>query len=169
MSACHFCPSLWTDKSGQCRLFSIHRISLFLLLFAHERPSPFFYICPTKKIRHSIHVLLAYVLHNVCNSVVLCSVSHLTSETPREPNNRDRTCSRTEVHVPMDVKHCRTSSLACSIQYNWSELGNAVFAALTKANSSLEPVMTFSVTCVQYYWSPGLNQFVNHATDRKYS
>ena len=46
---CHFCPSLWTDKSGQCRLFFVHRISLFLLLFAHKRPSPFFYICPTKK------------------------------------------------------------------------------------------------------------------------
>jgi len=45
---CHFCPSLWTDKSGQCRLFSVYRISLFLLLFAHKRPSPFFYICPTK-------------------------------------------------------------------------------------------------------------------------
>jgi len=25
---CHFCPSMWTDKSGQCRLFSIHRIAV---------------------------------------------------------------------------------------------------------------------------------------------
>jgi len=56
---CHFCPSLWTDKSGQCRLFSIHRISLFLLLFTHKRPSPFFYICPTKNrlLTHKLSIL----------------------------------------------------------------------------------------------------------------
>jgi len=47
---CHFCPSLWTDKSGQCRLFSANRISLFLLLLIHKGPSPFFYICPTKNL-----------------------------------------------------------------------------------------------------------------------
>jgi len=46
---CHFCLSTGTDKSGQCTQFFVYRISLFLLLFSHKRPSSFFYICPTKK------------------------------------------------------------------------------------------------------------------------
>ena len=40
-SVCHLCPSLWTDKSGQCRLFSVHRISLFLSLFTKKDLAPF--------------------------------------------------------------------------------------------------------------------------------
>jgi len=56
---CHFCPSLCTDKSGQCRLFSIHGISLFLLLFAHKRPRPFFLYMPHKNplLPHKLSIL----------------------------------------------------------------------------------------------------------------
>jgi len=56
---CHFCPSLWADKSGQCS-FSVHRISLFLLLFAPKDLAPFsIYICPTKNplLAHKLSIL----------------------------------------------------------------------------------------------------------------
>jgi len=72
---CHFCPSLWTDKSGQCRLFSVHRISLFLLLFAHKRPSPFFYICPTKNplLTHKLSILqLSQATFDWPDSAIIC-------------------------------------------------------------------------------------------------
>ena len=68
---CHFCPSLWTDN---CRLFSVHRISLFLLLFAYKRPSPFFYICPTKnpRLTHKLSILhLNQAMFNLPGSAII--------------------------------------------------------------------------------------------------
>jgi len=83
---CHFCPSLWTDKSGQCRLFSIYIISLFLLLFAHKTPSPFPIYAPQKPLlTHRLSILqLNQATFDLPGSAIIRPTQKPSSAPPAE-------------------------------------------------------------------------------------
>jgi len=85
---CHFCPSLRTDKSGQCGLFSVHRICFFYFSPTKDL-APFSIYAPQKNplLTHKLSILqLNQASFDLPGSAIICPTHEPSSRSsPKSP------------------------------------------------------------------------------------